>query len=100
MEFRWVDTATRKAVSRSPSLTSVQAEGYTRQEITFSGTVNIKQIGHAILTLSQHNESYLIPLPNVKVKGLVSGTPYPELSGTYVSRRLSSFSFLEYASHV
>jgi hypothetical protein len=61
----------------------VRAEGYTCQEISFNGSVNIKQIGHAILHIDQYNEDYLIPLPNVKVKGILSGTPYPELHGTY-----------------
>ncbi|KAK3074376.1 hypothetical protein LTR53_003239 [Teratosphaeriaceae sp. CCFEE 6253] len=61
----------------------VRAEGYTRQEITFTGSVNIQQIGHAVMHLDQHNEDYLIPLPNVKVKGILTGGPYPELHGTY-----------------
>ncbi|KIW10603.1 hypothetical protein PV08_11567 [Exophiala spinifera] len=61
----------------------VSAEGYTRQEITFTGTVNIRQIGHATLHLSRHDETYLIPLPNVKIKGILTGNPYPELQGTY-----------------
>ena len=61
----------------------VRAEGYTRQEISFNGSVNIKQIGHAILHIDRFNEDYLLPLPNVKVKGILSGTPYPELHGTY-----------------
>lgn len=61
----------------------VRAEGYTRQEITFSGTVNIQQIGHAILTIDQYGESYLIPLPDVKVSGILSGSPYPELVGSH-----------------
>lgn len=64
--------------------TGVKAEGYTRQEITFSGSVNIQQIGHAVMTLEQHDgESYLIPLPNIRVKGVLSGSPYPELQGNY-----------------
>ncbi|KAF1993057.1 Oxysterol-binding protein, partial [Amniculicola lignicola CBS 123094] len=61
----------------------VRAEGFTCQEITFSGGVNIKQKGYAVLHLDQHAEDYLIPVPNVKVKGILSGTPYPELTGTY-----------------
>lgn len=61
----------------------IRAEGYTRQEITFSGSVNIQQIGHAVLHIDEFNEDYLIPLPNVKVKGIVSGSPYPELDGHY-----------------
>lgn len=61
----------------------VRAEGYTRQEISFNGSVNVKQIGHAILHLDAFDEDYLIPLPNVKIKGILSGTPYPELYGQY-----------------
>ncbi len=45
--------------------------------------MNIQQIGHATLHLASHNETYLIPLPNVKVKGILTGGPYPELQGTY-----------------
>jgi hypothetical protein len=45
--------------------------------------VNIQQIGHATLYLARHEETYLIPLPNVKVKGILTGGPYPELQGSY-----------------
>lgn len=69
----------------------VQAEGYTCQEITFNGSVNIKQIGHALLHLDKWDEDFLIPLPNVKVKGLLSGAPYPELNGTYYLASSSGF---------
>ena len=61
----------------------LQAEGYTCQEITFSGSVNVAQIGHAILHLDAYDEDYLVPLPSVKVSGILTGTPYPELKGTY-----------------
>ncbi|KAI5359285.1 putative oxysterol-binding protein [Septoria linicola] len=61
----------------------VRAEGYTRQDIRFTGTVNITQIGHAILHLDEFNEDYLIPLPNVKVQGILTGSPYPELQGSH-----------------
>jgi len=61
----------------------VRAEGYTRQEITFSGSVNIQQIGHAVMHIDEFGEDYLIPLPNVKVKGILTGGPYPELNGSY-----------------
>lgn len=61
----------------------MQAEGYSRQEVTFNGNINIRQTGHAILHIDRYNEDYLIPLPNVKVKGFLTGTPYPELLGTY-----------------
>lgn len=81
----------------------VRAEGYTRQvrispshaehvqqcadvwaqDIRFTGTVNITQIGHAILHVDAFDEDYLIPLPNVKVTGILTGSPYPELQGSY-----------------
>ncbi|EXJ77570.1 hypothetical protein A1O3_09797 [Capronia epimyces CBS 606.96] len=62
----------------------VSAEGYTRQEIGFSGgSMTIRQLGHATLHLARHDETYLIPLPNVKVKGILTGSLYPELQGTY-----------------
>lgn len=63
----------------------VKAEGYTCQEITasMSGSISIKQIGHAILHVNKFQEDYLVPVPDVKVKGILTGTPYPELSGTY-----------------
>ena len=69
----------------------IRAEGYTRQEISFNGSVNIKQIGHAILHIDRFDEDYLIPLPNVKVKGIFSGAPYPELHGTYYIVSSSGF---------
>lgn len=65
----------------------VFAEGFTRQEITLNlGSVAIKQTGHALLTLrSRGDETYLIPLPDVKLKGILSGLSgaYPELDGSY-----------------
>jgi len=61
----------------------VRAEGYTRQEITFSGSVNIQQVGHAIIHLDRFDEDYLIPLPDVSVKGILTGAPYPELKGSH-----------------
>lgn len=61
----------------------IRAEGYTRQEITFSGSVNIQQIGHAVMHIDEFDEDYLIPLPNVRVKGILTGGPYPELDGKY-----------------
>lgn len=87
-------TLVSEQVSHHPPVTAcwiwnekhgVKAEGYTCQEITasISGTVNIKQIGHAILHLDKFDEDYLVPVPDVKVKGVLTGTPYPELSGTY-----------------
>jgi oxysterol-binding protein-related protein 9/10/11 len=60
---------------------SIQAQGYTRQTITFNGSVHVKQIGHAVLHLDAYNEDYAQTLPAVTIKSLLTGCPYPELSG-------------------
>lgn len=73
----------------------VRAEGFTEQEITFSGNVSIKQKGYAILHIDKYNEDYLMPVPNVKVKGILGGKPYPELQGSY-----SLISSTGYVSHI
>ena len=73
----------------------IRAEGFTQQEITFSGSVYIKQKGYAIVHVDKYNEDYLLPLPNIKVKGLLGGTPHPELDGEY-----SLISSNGYISHI
>ncbi|KAL9008830.1 MAG: hypothetical protein Q9173_006088 [Seirophora scorigena] len=68
-----------------------------------SRTIHIKQIGHALLTLtpptssstiarspdptpSAQKETYLITLPNIHIEGLIYGKPFVELNGcTYIS---------------
>lgn len=62
----------------------VVAEGYNRQKITFSmGSVRITSSGFALKTLEKYNESYLLPLPDFRVKGVLSGAPYPETAGDW-----------------
>lgn len=48
-------------------------------------------MGHAILHVDKYDEDYLIPLPSVKVQGLLTGTPYPELVGSYQIASSSGF---------
>ncbi|OAG20081.1 hypothetical protein CC77DRAFT_1020627 [Alternaria alternata] len=73
----------------------IRAEGFTEQEITFSGNVSIKQKGYAIVHVDKYDEDYLLPLPNIKVKGLLGGVPHPELYGEY-----SLISSNGYISHI
>ncbi|ROV98132.1 hypothetical protein VPNG_08585 [Cytospora leucostoma] len=61
----------------------IRADGYARVEMTFNGNVDIRQIGHAILHIDKFDEDYLIPLPDIKVRGFLSGRLYPEVLGTY-----------------
>lgn len=61
----------------------IRADGYARVEMTFSSSVDIKQVGHAVVSIERYDEKYLIPLPDVKVRGFLSGRLYPEVLGTY-----------------
>ncbi|CAK7265882.1 hypothetical protein SEPCBS57363_001815 [Sporothrix epigloea] len=61
----------------------VRADGYARVEMTFSGAVQVRQVGHAIVRIDTFNEEYLIPLPDITVRGFLSGRLYPEITGTY-----------------
>lgn len=61
----------------------IRADGYARVEMTFSSSVDIKQIGHAIVSIDRYAETHLVPLPDVKVRGFLAGRLYPEVLGTY-----------------
>lgn len=71
--------------------TGTHLEGYNAQKATFSRTINVKQIGHAILTVpypdaSKPPEKYLITLPSLHIEGLIYGTPFVELnSSSYIT---------------
>ncbi|RMJ27769.1 Oxysterol binding protein [Aspergillus sp. HF37] len=66
----------------------VELQGYNAQKASFSGTIHVKQLGHALLTItppgadkndpSQH-ERYAISLPTLHVESLIYGTPFIEL---------------------
>ncbi|KAL2150390.1 hypothetical protein VTH82DRAFT_6953 [Thermothelomyces myriococcoides] len=65
----------------------VRAEGYARVEMAFGGVgagLQIRQVGHATVRVGgPYNEDYLVPLPDVRVRGFLSGCLYPEIAGTY-----------------
>lgn len=61
----------------------IRDEGYVRVEMTFSGTVDVRQTGHAMIHIGQYDEDYLIPFPNASVGGFFSRQLYPEITGTY-----------------
>lgn len=74
--------ATAYSITNLP--TGVHLEGYNAQKASFSKTINIKQIGHAILTVptpSGEKETFLISLPSLHVEGLIFGSPFIELDG-------------------
>jgi len=64
----------------------VVAEGFNRQEVTFSWTsmsATIGSTGYSLKTLEKYNEYYLLPIPDFRVKGILSGVPHPETSGEW-----------------
>jgi hypothetical protein len=63
-------------------------QGYNAQKASFSSTIQVKQIGHALLSFSPpgkdrnnaaDRETYLITLPSIHIESLIYGTPYVEL---------------------
>lgn len=45
-----------------------------------------QQIGHALLRVEPHNDTYLITLPSLHIEGLYSGSPFIELNkATYIT---------------
>ncbi len=66
----------------------VHAQAYSTQAtnltmISAQPVILVKQLGHAILHIDTYNEDHLLPLPDVRVKGFLSGALYPELDDTY-----------------
>jgi hypothetical protein len=60
-------------------------EGYNAQKASFSRTIHVKQIGHALLKIPAYDETYLISLPSLHIEGLIFGTPFVELNdSTYI----------------
>lgn len=66
--------------------TGVRLEGYNAQKASFSKTINIKQIGHAVLRVpvpsGAEPDVYLITLPSLHIEGLIFGSPFIELDGS------------------
>ncbi|KAL2020151.1 hypothetical protein VTK56DRAFT_8675 [Thermocarpiscus australiensis] len=75
--------ATAYNITNLPS--GVRLEGYNAQKASFSKTINIRQIGHAVLTVpvpSGEDDTYLITLPSLHIEGLLLGSPFIELDGS------------------
>ncbi|KAL4938204.1 hypothetical protein BDV06DRAFT_201446 [Aspergillus oleicola] len=79
--------ATAYAISNEKH--GVQLQGYNAQKASFSSTIYIKQLGHALYTItppgSDKQEKYLITLPPLHVESLIYGNPFMELEkSTYI----------------
>ncbi|XMA11337.1 hypothetical protein WAI453_004128 [Rhynchosporium graminicola] len=97
---KWVDAAgttelVSEQVSHHPPVTAyriankehgVYLEGYNAQKASFSRTIYVKQIGHAVFKIPAFDETYLITLPNLHIEGLIFGAPFVELNDkTYIT---------------
>lgn len=103
----WTDDENKAAtrlvaeqVSHHPPITAmhisdksngVRADGYARVEMTFNGNLNIRQVGHAVFRIDKYDEDHLVPLPDVKIRGFLSGCMYPEIAGVYTLHSSSGF---------
>ncbi|KAL2355374.1 oxysterol binding protein-like protein [Cryomyces antarcticus] len=109
---RWEDKAgttqlVSEQVSHHPPVTAyciwnaqhgVRLQGYNAQKASFSRTINVKQIGHALYHLDGYNEDYLITLPAIHIEGLITGSPYVELNkSTYIQSSSGFTAKIEYA---
>lgn len=93
---KWEDDAgttelVSEQVSHHPPVTAysiwndkhrVRLQGYNAQKASFGRTVNVRQVGHAMLHLDGLDEDYLITLPSLHTVGLITGSPYIELNGS------------------
>lgn len=61
----------------------ISSRGFVGQETSFSlvSGVAVRQTGYAIIKDDKHDETHLMTMPTILVKGVTSGNPYPELEG-------------------
>ncbi|KAI9887337.1 MAG: Oxysterol binding protein [Watsoniomyces obsoletus] len=76
----------------------VRLQGYNAQKASFSRTIHVKQIGHALLHLNKYKEDFLITLPSLHIEGLIYGSPFVELNkSTYIQSSSGYTARVDYA---
>lgn len=76
-------------------------EGHNGQKSRFAmpAGIDVSQTGHAILTLPSIKETFLITLPSINLRGLVTGRPFVELSGTtYILSSAGHLATIDYST--
>ncbi|KAF2828707.1 Oxysterol-binding protein [Ophiobolus disseminans] len=109
---KWEDQAgttqlVSEQVSHHPPVTAysiwnsqhgVRLQGYNAQKASFKTTINVKQVGHAILHIDAFDEDYLITLPSLHIEGMITGSPYVELNGsTYIQSTTGYTARIDYS---
>ena len=63
----------------------VHINGYSGQKTSFTGTaIRAEQTGRFFIYLPHHNEEYMITLPELHVRGILTGSTFVELTGETV----------------
>lgn len=77
----------------------LKLQGYNGQEASFTGrTINVKQVGHALLHIDAFNEDHFITLPTLHIEGILRGAPYVELNGSsYIQSSSGYTSKIDYS---
>lgn len=81
----------------------VHLQGFNAQKATFTKTINIKQFGHAVLSVPNASseggaDKYIITLPSLHVEGLLFGAPFIELDGaSYISSSTGFTAKIDYS---
>lgn len=81
----------------------VHLQGFNAQKANFTKTINIKQIGHAVLAVPNAAseggiDTYIITLPSLHVEGLLFGAPFIELDGaSYISSSTGFTAKIDYS---
>ncbi|KAI7832473.1 hypothetical protein BC939DRAFT_485782 [Gamsiella multidivaricata] len=76
-------------------------EGHCGQKSRFAmpAGIDVSQTGHAILTLPEFKEHYLITLPSLNIRGMVTARPFVELSGTtYIVSSAGLLTTIDYST--
>ncbi|KAF9935239.1 glycerol ethanol, ferric requiring protein [Linnemannia zychae] len=76
-------------------------EGHCGQKSRFAmpAGIDVSQTGHAMLSVPQFNEHYLITLPSLNIRGIVTGRPSVELSGTtYIISSTGLLTTIDYST--
>jgi hypothetical protein len=69
----------------------VKLQGNVAPKVYFSSTVHIDRKGYSLLHIDKYDEDYLITMPKIHVEGLMTGSLFPELSGTSYIRSSSGY---------
>ncbi|KAG0231692.1 glycerol ethanol, ferric requiring protein [Actinomortierella wolfii] len=83
------------------SKAGVIMEGHCGQKSRFAipAGIDVSQTGHAMLTLPALKEHYLVTLPSIQIRGIVTARPYVELNGTtYIVSSTGLLATIDYST--